>query len=48
MFAFIVELFVNHSYVPTLDLFGLGEDSFIVDQLIRASEVVFGLNSPRF
>ena len=48
MFAFIVELFVNHSYVPALDLFSLGEDSFIVDQLIHASEVVFGLNSPRF
>ena len=48
MLAFIVELFVNHSYVPALDAFGFGEDSFIVDQLIRASEVVFGLNSPRF
>lgn len=48
MFEFIVELFVNHSYVPALDLLNVGEDSFIVDQLIRASEVVFGLNSPRF
>lgn len=48
MFAFVIELFVNHSYVPALDLFGLGEDSFIVDQLIHASEAVFGLNSPRF
>ena len=48
MFAFVIELFVNHSYVPALDLLSFGEDSFIVDQLIHASEVVFGLNSPRF
>lgn len=47
MFAFIVELFVNHSYVPALDAFGFGEDSFIVSVLIDASEKIFGLTSPR-
>ena len=43
---FVVHMVATHDYVPTMDLWGFGEDSSIVDVAMSVSENVFGLYSP--
>lgn len=45
LIMFVVHMVTTHDYVPTMDLWGFGEDSALVNAAMSVSET-FGLNAP--